>query len=167
VLRRTGVVVVAIAAAALATTASAGNENGVVALASGGYGFSVSSVDVGPFTWHAQIQADGTVDGAYAYTQTNSSTGAVLTVEGPLTCVVLIGNHVWVGGMIEESSRDSLIGLNMWFQAQDNGEGANAPPDMSTTIGAGGPGTAQQYCDDHPPALFPHLIERGNVQVSS
>ena len=166
-LRRTGVVVVAIAAAALATTASAGNENGVVAVASGGYGFSTSSVDVGPFTWHVQIQADGNVDGAYSYTQTSSSTGAVLTAKGPLTCVVVIGNHVWAGGTIEESSRDSLIGLNMWFQAQDNGEGANAPPDMSTTIGAGGPGTARQYCDDHPPALFPHLIERGNVQVNS
>jgi hypothetical protein len=167
VLRRTLVVVVAIAAAALATTASAGNGNGVVASASGGYGFSTGAVDVGPFTWHVRLQADGSVEGGYDYTQVSSSTGAALTVKGPLTCAVIIGNHVWVGGIIEDSSRGSLIGLNMWFQAQDNGEGANAPPDMSTTIGAGGPGTAQQYCDDHPPALFPHLIERGNLQVRS
>ncbi len=159
--------VVAIAAAALTAPASAGNENGVPMSASGGYRFSTSSVDVGPFTWHVQLHADGSVDGGYDYTQVSSSTGAALTVKGPLTCAVIIGNHVWVGGIIEESSRDSLIGLNMWFQAQDSGEGANAPPDMSTTIGAGGPGTAQQYCDDHPPALFPHLIERGNLQVSS
>jgi len=165
VLRRT--LVVAIAAAAFAATASAGNENGVIASASGGYGFSTSSLDVGPFTWNAQVYADGSVDGGYNYTQVSTSTGAALTVAGPLTCVVITGNHVWVGGIIEASSRDSLIGLNMWFQAQDNGEGGNAQPDMSTTIGAGGPGTAQQYCDDHPPALFPHLIEFGNLQVSS
>jgi len=167
VLRRTLVVVVAIAAAALAATASAGTESGVVASASGGYGFSTSAADIGPFTWQFQLHADGSVNGGYNYTQVSLSTGAALTVKGPLTCAVIIGNHVWVGGIIAESSRDSLIGLNMWFQAQDNGEGANAPPDMSTTIGAGGPGTAQQYCDDHPPALFPHLIERGNLQVSS
>jgi hypothetical protein len=165
VLRQT--LVVAIVAAAFAAAASAGNENGVVASASGGYGFSTSSVDVGPFTWHVQLQADGSVDGGYDYTQVSLSTGATLTVQGPLTCAVIIGNHVWVGGIIEESSQNSLIGLNMWFQAQDNGEGANAPPDMSTTIGAGGPGTAQQYCDDHPPALFPHLIERGDLEVRS
>jgi hypothetical protein len=55
----------------------------------------------------------------------------------------------------------------MWFQAQDNGEGVNAPPDMSTTIGADVPGAAEQYCVNHPAALFPHLIERGNLQVSS
>jgi hypothetical protein len=165
VLKRT--LVVATAAVALAATASAGTGNGVVASAKGGYGFRTSSVDVGPFTWHVQLHADGSVDGGYDYTQVSLSSSAALTVKGPIICAVIIGNHVWVGGIIEESSRDSLIGLNMWFQAQDNGEGGNAPPDMSTTIGAGGPGTAQQYCDDHPPALFPHLIELGNLQVSS
>ncbi len=37
---------------------------------------------------------------------------------------------------------------------------------MSSTIGAGGAGAAQQYCDDHPPVRFPFLVERGNLQVS-
>jgi hypothetical protein len=165
VLRRT--LMVAIGAAVLAATASAGNDEGVVASASGGYGFSTGTVEVGPFTWQVQIQADGSVSGGYTYRQVNLTTGSEITAQGPLTCAVIVGNHVWAGGIIEESNRDSLVGLNMWFQAQDNGEGANAPPDMSTTIGAGGPGTAQQYCDDHPPALFPHLVERGNLQVRS
>ena len=162
-----GTLMIAIVAAALAATASAGNESGVVASANGGYGFSTGTVDVGPFTWHVQLHADGSVKGGYDYTQVTSSTGAALTAKGSLTCAVIIGNHVWVGGIIEESSRDSLVGLDMWFQAQDNGEGANAAPDMSTTVGAGGPGAAQQYCTDHPAALFPHLIERGNLQVRS
>ena len=119
------------------------------------------------FAWNVELHADGNVTGGYTYTQVTTSTGAALTVSGPLTCAVIIGNHVWAGGTIAASSRDSLVGLDMWFQAQDNGEGANAQADMSTTIGAGGHGTGQQYCDDHPPALFPHLIERGNLQVRS
>ena len=73
-LRRT--LVVAIAVAAFAATASAGNENDVIASASGGYGFSTSSLDVGPFTWNAQLYADGSVDGGYNYTQASTSTGA-------------------------------------------------------------------------------------------
>ena len=65
--------------------------------------------------------------------------------------------------MIEESSRESLIGLDMWFQAQDN----EATPDMSSTVGAGPTGAAQQYCDDAPVVRFPFLIEQGNLQVRS
>jgi hypothetical protein len=69
--------------------------------------------------------------------------------------------------VIEDSSRASLIGLDMWFQAKDNGEGATDSADMSSTIGAGGPGTAQQYCDDAPEVRFPFLLEQGNLQVRS
>jgi hypothetical protein len=38
---------------------------------------------------------------------------------------------------------------------------------MSTTIGAGGPGTGQQYCDDAPEPRFPFFLDRGNLQVRS
>jgi hypothetical protein len=150
-----------------ATSSAAANDNGVVQSASGGYGFSGpaagSFFEIGPFTWNVQLHADGTVHGRYNYTQVRD--GVQLTVSGYLTCAVIIDNHVWVGGIIEDSSRASLIGLDMWFQAQDNGEGANEPPDMSSTVGAGGPGTAQQYCNNHPAVLFPFLVERGNLQV--
>jgi hypothetical protein len=103
------------------------------------------------------------VQGQFDYTQVRD--GIELTVSGALHCATIIGNRVWVGGLIEESSRASLVGLDMWFQAQDNGEGASEASDMSSTVGAGGPGTAQLYCDDHPAVLFPFLLERGNLQV--
>ena len=157
---------IVIVAAALATTASA-NDSGVVQSASGGYSFSGTAAgsvfEIGPFTWNVQLHEDGTVHGRYNYTQVRD--GVQLTVSGYLTCAVIIDNNVWVGGIIEDSSRASLIGLDMWFQAEDNGEGANDPPDMSSTIGAGGPGTAQQYCNNHPAVLFPFLVEEGNLQV--
>jgi hypothetical protein len=151
-----------------ATSSAAANDNGVVQSASGGYGFSGTAAgsffEIGPFTWNVQLRGDRSVHGRYNYTQVRDG-GVPLTVRGSLTCATIIGNHVWVGGIIEDSSRASLIGLDMWFQAQDNGEGANDAPDMSSTIGAAPAPAAQKYCDDHPAVLFPFLVERGNLQV--
>ena len=157
----------AAAALALGAASSAGAGSGVVASASGGYGFTGtaagSAFDVQPFTWNVQVHGDGSVHGRFNYTQVRD--GVELSASGSLTCAVITGNQVWVGGIIEDSSRASLVGLDMWFQAQDNGEGGNDPPDMSSTLGAGGPGTGQQYCDDHPVVRFPFLVESGNLQV--
>jgi hypothetical protein len=36
---------------------------------------------------------------------------------------------------------------------------------MSSTIGAGGPGTGQQYCDDAPVVRFPFFIDKGFIAV--
>jgi hypothetical protein len=160
----------AVAALALVAGASAtarANE-GVVASASGGYSFSGpllgGFIEVQPFAWNVTLQANGSVHGRYQYTQVRD--GVELTVRGSLTCAVIQGNHVWVGGLIEDSSRESLIGQDMWFQAQDNGEpGSGDTPDMSSTIGAGPTGAGQQYCDDAPEVRFPFLIQQGNLQV--
>jgi hypothetical protein len=162
--------VILIAALALAAGASgsASADEGVVASASGGYSFSGpllgGFIEVHPFTWNVQVHADGSVHGRYDYTQVRD--GVELTVKGSLTCAVIQGNQVWVGGIIEESSRASLVGLDMWFQAQDNGEPASdETPDMSSTIGAAPAPAGQQYCDDAPQVRFPFFVEHGNLQV--
>jgi hypothetical protein len=149
-------------------SATAGANEGVVSSASGGYSFSGpllgGFIEVHPFAWNVTLHADGSVHGHYQYTQVRD--GVELMVRGSLTCAVIQGNHVWVGGVIEDSSRESLIGLDMWFQAQDNGEpGSGDTPDMSSTIGAGPAGAGQQYCDDVPQVRFPFLIQEGNLQV--
>ena len=161
----------AAAVAALALTGvstTAGADEGVLASASGGYSFSGpllgGFIEVHPFAWNVTIRADGSVHGHYQYTQVRD--GVELMVRGSLTCAVIHDNHVWVGGVIEDSSRESLIGLDMWFQAQDNGEPGSGA-DMSSTIGAGPAGAGQQYCDDAPQVRFPFLIEQGNLQVRS
>ena len=158
--------VVAVAALLSGASALAGDD-GIVASASGGYGFTGNAAgsffDVQPFTWNVQIHGDGSVHGRFNYTQVRD--GNPLWAKGSLTCAVIQDGHVWAGGTIEESSRASLVGLDMWFQAHDYGEGADAQPDMSSTLGAGGPGTGQLYCDNHPAVLFPFLVEQGNVQV--
>ena len=164
------VMLVAVGAVALGTAglAGAGGSN-VTASAEGIYGFRGEAAGsffvIHPFRWHVNVRADGTARGHYRYTQVRD--GVQLDVSGSLHCAVVIGNRVWVGGIIEDSSRPTLIGLDMWFQAQDNGRGKNDPPDMSTTIGAGGPGTAQQYCTDHPEVRFPFYLDRGDLKVRS
>src|SRR5688500_19544486 len=103
-----------------------------------------SNFTIHPFTFSVQIRADGTVDGRFNYTQVRD--GVELTASGTLDCAVIQGNQAWVGGVIEASSRENLIGLDMWFQVQDNGDpGSDETPDMSSTLGAGGPGTGDQY----------------------
>jgi hypothetical protein len=157
------------AALALASgTSSASATEGVVASASGGYSFSGpvlgGFIEVHPFTWNMTLRADGSAHGRFNYTQVRD--GVELSVKGSLTCAVIHGNHLWVGGVVEESSRESLIGLDMWFQAQDNGEpGSGGEPDMSSTVGAGAAGAGQQYCDDAPVVRFPFFLEQGNLQV--
>ena len=151
-----------------AAGAAAGDGNGVVASASGGYGMTGTAAGstfvIHPFTFDVRIYEDGGVGGRFNYTQVRD--GVALTATGSLDCAVIEGNQAWVGGVIEVSSRESLIGLDMWFQVQDHGEpGADGTPDMSSTLGAGGPGTGDQYCADHPPVRFPFFLEAGNLQV--
>jgi hypothetical protein len=160
--------VVLVFASVYAASAFAGG-NGVVASASGDYTFSGeaagSSFVIDPFTWNVQAKADGSAKGSFDYTQVRD--GVALSASGSLTCAFFEGDHVWVGGVIESSSRPSLVGLDMWFQAHDYGEGSNAPPDMSSTLGAAASPAGQQYCDDHPPVRFPFLVSEGNLQVRS
>jgi len=148
--------------------AASSDTSGVVASASGGWSMggqaAGSTFEIQPFTFNVRIYADGSADGHFNYTQVRD--GNPLTVKGSLDCAFIQGNQAWVGGVIEESSRASLLGLDMWFQVQDNGEpGAGGTPDMSSTVGAGGPGTGEQYCVDHPAVLFPFFLDGGNLQV--
>jgi hypothetical protein len=166
--KRASIIASLVALLVTAATALAGG-NGVIASANGDYGFSGqaagSTFVIGPFTWDVQVKADGSVKGQFDYTQVRD--GVALSASGSLTCAFIEDDHVWVGGVIEASSRASLVGLDMWFQAQDNGEGANAAPDMSSTLGAAAAPAGQQYCDDHPPVRFPFLVGEGNLQVRS
>ncbi len=148
--------------------AASGDAKRVVASASGGWSMSGTAAGstfvIHPFTFNVRIYANGNVNGRFNYTQVRD--GVKLKLKGSLDCAVIQGNQAWVGGVIEKSSRESLLGLDMWFQVQDNGDpGSGETPDMSSTIGAGGPGTGEQYCVDHPPVRFPFFLNAGNLQV--
>ncbi len=146
--------------------AATGSGGHIVGSAGGYYGFAGtaagSTFDVRPFSFWVIEFADGTVKGRFDYRQVRD--GVELTAKGSLDCATIRGNQAWVGGVIEESSRASLVGLDMWFQVQDN-RGRGGPADMSSTLGAGGPGTGEQYCIDAPVVRFPFFIDRGFITV--
>lgn len=146
--------------------------NQVVASATGGsqltienmFGFEL--IDVRAYGFNVVKRADGTVTGHYEHRSFDD--GVPFYAEGPLTCLNVSGNRAWVGGLIESSSESFLVGWEMWFQVEDNGQGANSPPDWTTLIGASpDSGSAQEYCDDAPPVNFPFDIESGDIQVQS
>lgn len=157
-------------AATFAATGSAGGGSPVVASAGGvslldienQFGFEL--IEVQPFAFTVKVRADGSVHGSYLYRTVDD--GVPFLALGPLTCAVIEGNRAWLGGLISHSSDESLVGLEMWFQVADNsGPGPGGPPDMTTLIGAGGPGTAQDYCDRAPEVRFPFFLERGDIRV--
>jgi hypothetical protein len=66
----------------------------------------------------------------------------------------VIGNDAWIGGVIRSSNDPS-------------GDGAGAPPDVTTFHGIGSLAQTQAFCDNHPAYRFPFTIDGGNIQVRS
>lgn len=150
--------------------ANTAQANSVVASASGNSQFEIHDmfgfelIDVRTFAFNVQKRADGTVTGRYEHRSFDD--GEQFYVRGPLTCLNVDGGRAWVGGIIEDSSLPPVIGWEMWFQVEDNGQGAGDPPDWSTLVGASpAAGSAQEYCDDAPDVNFPFNIEHGNIRV--
>ncbi len=166
-LRTISVAIITGSLAVFAVGGAAGSAQDVAGAASGSYrlvGTAAGSYfDIYPFAFKVRIDSDGSVSGHYRYTQRRD--GVELHVSGPLTCATIKGNRAWVGGVIAETNRESLRGLDMWFQVQDNGDGADSRLDMSSTVGAGGPGAALKYCVDAPPVMFPFFVWRGDIAV--
>lgn len=150
--------------------AGAVQANAVVASASGNSQFEIHDmfgfelIDVRTFAFNVQKRVDGTVTGHYEHRSFDD--GQEFYVRGPLTCLNVDGGRAWVGGIIEDSSLPVVVGWEMWFQVEDNGQGAGADPDWTTLVGASPEaGSAQEYCDDAPEVNFPFDIEHGNIRV--
>jgi hypothetical protein len=155
--------------------------------ASGGYHFTVPEevfgVAVGNrITFNAIRQKDGSVAGRFTYLQTVQ--GADFFFKGSVTCFeiydtpvlagfpdipAMTGNRVKWGGVIEQSTDPDPAfgpGVFIWFQSIDNGEGANAPPDLSTISGFGDEAENEAFCASSAvPNFGPHEVQGGNIQV--
>ncbi len=115
-----------------------------------------SNFDVYPFAFKVRVDTDGSASGSYRYTQRRD--GVELNVSGPLTCATIAGNRAWVGGVIEETNRESLLGLDMWFQVQDNGDRSRlAAPTCRRRSAPAGRARRWTYCVDAPPVMLPVL----------
>ena len=110
------------------------------------------------FSFDSKRKADGTTTGSYFY----NFQAAGFSVEGPVTCISTAGNQAWIGGTVAridspDPADQELVGVDMWWRSIDNGQGANATPDLTTGIGFAFPGstiTAESWCQDQPAALI-------------
>lgn len=153
-----------------ARVAQADSGGGVIESMTGSGHFTGSNGEFVSFAHNAVKHADGTVTGNYVIHLRSLDT----VIRGPITCLAVVGNHAWAGGIAETVRSDNpniaaLEGQDMWFQVIDNGEGANDPPDITTSTGiapvGSAPGQAQAYCDAMPQPRFPLVVEKGNIQV--
>ena len=76
------------------------------------------------------------------------------------------GNRAKIGGIVTQSSDPTIaVGSYGWFQAFDNGEGANSPPDQSSLIGFGDEAANEAFCNSPNLPRFGPWDVQGNVQV--
>jgi hypothetical protein len=105
---------------------------------------------------------DGRVTGQF---QIFSSQEPGVRVHGIVTCLGIDGNLARLGGIVTRSSPPGSEGPAFW-RVVDNGEGSNAPPDLSSDVFAfAPPELVEEFCAvgfDFPP-LMPSL--QGNIQV--
>lgn len=126
--------------------------------------FGLQTLELQNFGFNAEIKSGGSADGWYTYREVDD--GSPISVDGPVTCLNVIGNQAWIGGVVAKSNDASIVGLGSWWHVTDNGEGADAPADITTFLGVGTPEQTQAFCDTHPPYKHPFPIDGGNIQVS-
>jgi hypothetical protein len=127
--------------------------------------FGLDTLELQNFGFNAKLKTDGGADGWFDYRDVED--GAPFTANGPVTCLTVIGNDAWVGATIESSNDPTVVGLGAWWHVTDSGEGAGAPPDLTTFLGVGTLAATADFCASHPAYRFPFAIEGGNIQVRS
>jgi hypothetical protein len=159
------ILIVACAALSLAGVAAAGSGGGS---ANGGAHltvhdvFGLQTLELQSFAFNAKTANDGAVDGWFNYHEIDD--GAPFTANGPVTCLTVIGNDAWIGGVIRDSNDPTYDGLGAWWHVTDNGE-SSGTPDVTTFMGAGSLADTQAFCDGHPAYRHPFTLESGNIQV--
>lgn len=118
-----------------------------------------------PLAFNARKDADGEVTGHFAYHQIVEGESFNFSVD--VTCMnIYDGNRAKIGGVIRHSNDTTLPpGTFAWFQAFDNGQGANAPPDRSSLIGFGNEAANEAFCNSQNLPRFGPWDVQGNVQV--
>ena len=144
---------------------AASNGNGIVQSATGG----AQRFTAGKFfilSFQANKHADGTVSGRYHV----DAKAANVKFDVVVTCLSVVDNRAWVGGIIENSDSPIVVnGSSSYFYVIDNGAGANGgvnPPDIvSGLLLNDEPGAELQFCNDQELVLPSRPIDDGNIRV--
>ena len=157
---------------AVPVAAASPSGNAVFESANGGINWTIPLPNVfgvevvsQPLAFNAVKYADGSVSGHFEYIQTAG--GDTFKFGVAVTCMnVYGGNRAKIGGIVTQSSDPTIaVGSYGWFQAFDNGEGANSPPDQSSLVGFGDEAANEAFCNSPNLPRFGPWDVQGNVQV--
>jgi hypothetical protein len=119
--------------------------------------YSFIALSVGTFP-----NAKGQLEGKIART-TNFQ-----DIHVEVDCLVINGNEAWMSGPITRLIVNGIAqdprGRQVAWRVQDNGEGANSPPDMGTILFVGFPQACLVYFFTEDLPLLP--TDNGNIRVS-
>jgi len=131
--------------------------------------FTRTNVTTGAITHYrysvSAIMRDGTVSGEFEE-HIDLPSGIMQDSHAMVTCVTIEadGRTARVGGVVDRATPALPEGTEGWLTVQDNGEGANDPPDRASAANAGMAGSAEFHClTGFNRTLTP--IEHGNIQV--
>lgn len=136
------------------------DSHGPVVMKANGSGHTWTGADnlLRSFSFSALKHADGYVTGQF---QLNNRAKDV-AAQGSVTCLVIVGNQAWVGGVVEQvragESTSIAVGQARAWLAIDNGEGAADEPDRISGF------RILENCETQPP-WFTNAVETGNIQV--
>jgi hypothetical protein len=142
-----------------AAVAHPGPGSPVVASATGS-GHIVLLGEIRVFTFTAQKHADGTVKGQVEIRFRPFDA----IVHAELDCLRVIGTTAVISGPVTRSTIPGIEGLRGITSVQDNGEGAAAPPDMTTWPTPLVPQSSTLDCNTIAPAAN-QVVAFGDVQV--
>ena len=109
------------------------------------------------YGFNAQVDAAGAAKGEAEFQFRD--VGVKLHVE--IDCLTVAGNDAWLSGTIRTSDDASLVGQEILWRVEDNGEGPAAPSDRTSTVVLG---VARGACATMPTlGMVPWT--NGNVQV--
>ena len=135
------------------------DDGGVVESARGGGHWHVVSGALRTFAFTAKNRADGTVQGQY---QIDNRDVSGSREHGTVTCLEVVGDEAWIGGIITHSSVPGREGTPRLFRVVDRGEGSGAPPDQASSVIV----TAEARATCHLRTFIPlEDLEGGNIQV--
>jgi hypothetical protein len=143
---------------------------GVVEWARGGghimFGEEVDLVDARrTFAFTAKTLADGTTQGQFQIN--NRTEGPFFKEHGEVTCLKIVGNKAWIGGVVTQTD-GPFAGFSRIWRVIDNSEGSSNQEDMITLAQLFPPPPGDQACEGEPAldAAFLQPIEDGNIQVT-
>ena len=150
--------IAALVVMAVLVSSATGAPNPVVNSATGS-GHRISGGEFRSFSFSATRYADGTATGQAQVNVRSLDAFAHIAID----CLTVDGNIAHMSGVVTHTSDPTvfLTDEQVHFAVEDNGQGANEPPDRVTGIPENEPLT----CNDALPSSAFNNIVRGNVRV--